>query len=50
MIDFDHCAFCQGDLHLADASQTEGWVFVCSECGRETILSDTAMGVLLETV
>lgn len=48
MIDFDHCAFCQGDLHLADAS--EGWVFVCSTCGRETVLSDAAMGVLLETV
>jgi len=49
MIDFDHCVFCQGDLHLADTIRG-GWVFVCGTCGRETVLSDRVVELLIEAV
>ena len=40
----DQCGFCEGDLCLEDA--TAGWVFVCQDCGRETVMSDMFIAVL----
>lgn len=41
----DTCGFCGGEL-LAESAEA-GWVFVCRSCGRETVLSDAFMRLVV---